>query len=659
MTIFEPSVIDSKAKTLARVAATLKDEFYGIDEIVDRIIGSISAWYTFPELISRPVIINLWGLTGVGKTHLVRRLVQLLEFNDRFVEVQMDGVTSSSSNRDTTIARILGGSSIGEGMPGIILLDEFQRYRTVDEREQDVAVERFQDVWMLLSDGKFPASSSIFRELEMMLAMHQYEAEQLKLKDVADAPVTKRAKHGSAKIQSTEKLKFRMYPYEAQQLKTLLKLTETIQDIMSWDPTTVARAVDEAKRVRAGAQLDYTKLVVFVSGNLDEAYPIAKNVNDCDTDADIFYELTKKVDVLTIKRALAKRFRPEQISRFGNNHIIYPSIRRSTYERLIDNTSNQYLQRMHALTGITFTLSAQAKAEIYSNSVYPAQGTRPVFSSIHKIMSDGLVQLTMWAIKQRFTKIDMEIDGARSKLVGRAGGNVFEVPIDLDLRSARGVVSLDQRTLVSVHEAGHALVYALLTGAAPAEINVNTVSTGGGFMVAAVSDSAWSKAMYMDQMATLMAGQAAERLVFGSESISLGAADDIGQATKLAALAVRALGLEPSVIGCHGSDMSDSSVTVVTRLNETNGEVIKLLKAAETRARDLLTANVGLLQRLAERLIQVEIMDARELMELLPELKLQLKPRSSGYADSWESFKKKHAEHQLHQLAERGYSSAS
>jgi cell division protease FtsH len=83
--------IDRKREILISVSNQLKTEFFGIDNIIDKVISAIQAWYIFPELITRPVIVCLWGMTGVGKTQLVRRLVALLEFQEKFVEVQMDG----------------------------------------------------------------------------------------------------------------------------------------------------------------------------------------------------------------------------------------------------------------------------------------------------------------------------------------------------------------------------------------------------------------------------------------------------------------------------------------------------------------------------------------------------------------------------------------
>src|SRR5690242_7401144 len=55
-------------RQLQEIAAQLETELFGIDTIIDRVIDSVRAWYVLPELVSRPLIVCLWGLTGAGKT---------------------------------------------------------------------------------------------------------------------------------------------------------------------------------------------------------------------------------------------------------------------------------------------------------------------------------------------------------------------------------------------------------------------------------------------------------------------------------------------------------------------------------------------------------------------------------------------------------------
>ena len=71
-------MILKKTEKLKNAEKVLKSEFIGLDTIIDRILECISPWYLTPEIIERPVVVSLWGLTGTGKTSLVRRLLNLL-----------------------------------------------------------------------------------------------------------------------------------------------------------------------------------------------------------------------------------------------------------------------------------------------------------------------------------------------------------------------------------------------------------------------------------------------------------------------------------------------------------------------------------------------------------------------------------------------------
>jgi len=126
--------IGARSERLRQIAVELKAELFGIDEVIDRVIDAVRAWYVLPDIITRPVIVNLWGLTGTGKTQLTRSLAKKLGFYDRLIEVQMDGFSNGGGN---TISAMLSESGIVQGTAGILVLDEFQRFRTVDRDGRD------------------------------------------------------------------------------------------------------------------------------------------------------------------------------------------------------------------------------------------------------------------------------------------------------------------------------------------------------------------------------------------------------------------------------------------------------------------------------------------------------------------------------------------
>ena len=115
--------IEARKQILETTRIELKAHFVGIDETIDDLLNYIQIWYLMPEILSRPIIVNLWGMTGVGKTDLVRRLVKCLNFQDRFVEIELSHTEGSSW--DSSVGSALSRNSISDGKPAIVLLMRF------------------------------------------------------------------------------------------------------------------------------------------------------------------------------------------------------------------------------------------------------------------------------------------------------------------------------------------------------------------------------------------------------------------------------------------------------------------------------------------------------------------------------------------------------
>jgi len=572
-------------RQLQEVAARLKTELFGIDPIIDRVIDAVRAWYVLPELVARPVIVCLWGLTGTGKTQLVRRLAQLLGFYDRFVEVQMDGFSNGAGWRGAqSISGMLAQSGVREGEPGILVLDEFQRFRTIDNKRAELRVERYQDVWALLSDGRLPPALSLLGDIESSIAEAAFDAERAEASDA--------------------KLRFKLRSWEAQELQRNLKLDEPLMDIMAWSPEQIQerlRAFRENGQQRW--ETDYSRLLVFVCGNLDEAYEdLATSVEDCDSDADIFHALTGKLSVIDVKQALNRRFKPEQVARLGNEHVIYPSLSRRAYEQLIEQGCESYARETGARCGLRFELEASVREQIYANGVFPAQGTRPLFSSLHAILGAGLAKAALWALERGAVAgetVGLSSDGRSLLAHWRGQSQAIAAPFEINRLRQRN--NADFRALLSVHEAGHGLVHALLFGRAPQEVKIHVASFEGGYNAYA-SRKVWSRRNLLDSICTSLAGRAAELLVFGSELSSGGAESDLRKATETAARMIRHLGHGPRI---GRSDVSTNSEdNLCTDVETSNAAIEALLQAEHARATRLLETHREALLALVDELME-------------------------------------------------------
>lgn len=574
-----------KNRQLQDIAAQLKTELFGIDPMIDRVIDSVRAWYVLPELVTRPVIVCLWGLTGTGKTQLVRRLAQLLGYYDRFVEVQMDGFSNGAGWRGAhSISGMLAQSGVREGEPGILVLDEFQRFRTIDPQRAELKLERYQDVWALLSDGRLPPALSLLGDIESSLAESAYDAERAEAPDAT--------------------LRYRLRSWEAQELKRNLKLDAPLTDIMGWTPEQIQ---ERLRAFREGGQqqweTDYSRLLVFVCGNLDEMYEdLATSVDDCDSDADTFHALTRQLSVIDVKKALNQRFKPEQVARLGNDHVIYPSLSRRAYEQLIEQACERYAREASSRCGLDFELDASVREQIYANAVFPAQGTRPLFSSMHAILGCGLARAALWALEGGAATGDtVGLSADRRSLVARWRGQSHAIAVPFEISRLRQRNNADFRALLAVHEAGHGLVHALLFGRAPQEIKIHVASFEGGYN-SYTSRRVWSRRNLHDSICTSLAGRAAELLVFGPELSSGGAESDLRKATETAARMLRHL--------AHGERIGrtdvcpDSEDNLCTDVDTSNAAIEALLQAEHARATALLESHQPALLALVDELLE-------------------------------------------------------
>jgi cell division protease FtsH len=613
----EPNLALLRHQQLKCVNAQLKQELLGLDPLIDRITQAMEAWYTMPELVQRPVVVCLWGLTGTGKTQLVRSLAKHLGFYDRFVEVQMDGFANGVHK--TSLSALLGESGIAEGEPGILVLDEFQRFRTRDRKGEDVKQSLYPDLWALLSDGRLSPRIDVLGRLERELAEARCNQEELDLEEAdacaepdsndGDGPCTPSATDVARK---RRKKRFRLSLWDAEALKDLLKLTLPLTDIMQWPLARIEAEIHAFKARPKVWETDYSRLLVFVCGNLDEMYrDLAQQVYDCDTDADIFHRLTQGLSLIDVKKALTSRFRPEQIARLGNVHVVYPSLSSHTYRQLIHRTCEHQLRNLSEHHGVRLSLSAELMDHIYSVSVFPTQGTRPMFSSVHALLSPLLVHTALWLQSQpswvpdAVYELTLSADRRHAQFALQPGTDAWLAglspqPVNAEVQHLRQRNNLDYRQLLAVHEAGHALACVVLTSTLPQEVKINVASFEGGY-VRYATPKVLTRQQSLDRICMGLAGRAAEQWVFGGDRVTEGAEQDLRQATAEASNCVRYLGFAHRL---SRTDVThDPSEHINTDIEPTNQAMEALLQQQMQRAQALLESHRPLFMDLVNLLM--------------------------------------------------------
>lgn len=67
---------------------------------------------------------------------------------------------------------------------------------------------------------------------------------------------------------------------------------------------------------------------------------------------------------------------------------------------MIARTAAHYVDEVQASAGIRVDAAPRVLDEIYDNAVFPAHGTRPVFSTVHAVLGGSLVNAALWAIER-------------------------------------------------------------------------------------------------------------------------------------------------------------------------------------------------------------------------------------------------------------------
>ncbi len=195
------------------------------------------------------------------------------------------------------------------------------------------------------------------------------------------------------------------------------------------------------------------------------------------------------------------------------------------------------------------------------------------------------------------------------------------------------VMSEKRKTLVAYHEAGHALVGALMPDYDPVQkISIIPRGRAGGLTWFTPSEDRMDSGLYsrsylQNQMAVALGGRIAEEIVFGEEEVTTGASNDLQQVARVARQMVTRFGMSdrlgPVALGRQQGNMfmgrdimaeRDFSEETASMIDD---EVRLLVEQAYRRAKDVLVGNRHVLNALADMLVEKETVDSDELQNLL------------------------------------------
>jgi len=227
-----------------------------------------------------------------------------------------------------------------------------------------------------------------------------------------------------------------------------------------------------------------------------------------------------------------------------------------------------------------------------------------------------LNEASLYAGREKRKKIKMEdIDKARDKVM-------------MGLEREGVQIDSDEKKMLAYHEAGHALVAAVLPHSDPIH-KVSIIPRGKAMGVTQQFPEKekyiYKKEYLMDRLAVIMGGRAAEDLIF--ETSTSGAKDDLHQVAKLSRKMVLEWGMSERFQHLSfggeeeevflGRDISRKQEYSDSTAREIDEEVQKITEEAFNRALDTLKKHRNVLDSVAEKLLDKEEIPGEEVDKLL------------------------------------------
>ncbi|MBI4057424.1 MAG: ATP-dependent metallopeptidase FtsH/Yme1/Tma family protein [Elusimicrobia bacterium] len=190
------------------------------------------------------------------------------------------------------------------------------------------------------------------------------------------------------------------------------------------------------------------------------------------------------------------------------------------------------------------------------------------------------------------------------------------------------MISDKEKKVIAYHESGHTLVAKLLPNTDPVH-KVSIIPRGPalGYTLQLPLEDKYltSRGEILNRLCVLLGGRCAEELVF--REITTGAQDDLSKATDVAQKMVTEFGMsekigpltfkKPEEMVFLGRDIARQPVYSESTAKTIDEEVKRIVVECHTKAKELLSKHRDILDKLAEKLVEKEILEAEEVNLIL------------------------------------------
>lgn len=500
------------------IYSEITKELFGVEEQTRSSLNKINVYINMPGLIREPLILNYWGPTGSGKTQLVRQIVKLIDYKDRFHYINLANPSSRAWKNFKNKIKHAVHKDV-EKATGV----------DVDElmEELDGDHSNFFNYQTKVSfKGFHPYSEKVVEETdEKANLLEPIETKQRNLKQKKDIHDVK---NWGELIDPVI-----LFFDEFQHIKSL---NEQGNEVQASDTGDIWGILDHGIEYLVGF---HVPTIIFIAGNVNlSSVEYVDNWLGAPTED----KSETPPSIHTIHLALSRRFRPEMIARLRNDHYFFKPIDKKRAKQIIERELSQYKEVLRSQAGIPIVsydaLFIDFLFEMAASKGLGARGIESIVThSVKSNTGNWIMELLSKDYQlEQITEVSLKGNGDHVNITihVKNGENLLFEYLVRSPRKRPSNPKTEDIAIYAVHEAGHAIASYVLNGLAPEYLTLHATkyATGssGGVKAYVKYDDEYeynSRQKFLQQIAVGLSGYLAEKMIFGEDHVTSGSCTDL------------------------------------------------------------------------------------------------------------------------------------
>jgi len=586
-------------------------ELTGQRRAINAVFDQVRGWYLTPPQDRKLLIVSLVGMTGTGKSSVVRTLVNALNLGPKFIPFEMNKVVSGEPAQNATwggddrvatkvntvtshLQRFMAKIDIPEieaNFPQytiprdlVLLFDDIHDAKTLDDKGDEIDRAQLSAIWQIL-DGYLDLNNPVYDWLSHYIFAGGIEY-----------------------CNYTYSLRMAVGEIRTRRLNNEIKQEQEEKEIEALKQLWMPRLIDYLNRQPPTLRADLGGALIFTTANVDHIYPAYSQDPEV-LSPDEMHRLTGRITTSQINAGMFRFFKPEKVGRFGARWVGFETLDEFDIRTQIAKDLDAIVARHRNQIKIEFT--SEFRERVYQESKRLTGGMRYLSSRIRMFAADGVGDVLYAARTHGYTHARVSIDPKDPThshwiLTNRQGTSPLELRFQIpsEYWQATQPHAEPIRSLTALHMAAQTTVGLALLRELPVTIRSRSQVPGRNGItvfrsISELDDTTNSQQNYFREqgvarIATLLAPYAAEFGITRSNSSSLLGLNKT--ASDLALAMIQSLGMargpkgEPKALA-HGGlarrEGLEINLDVEAVLHEGLAEAARILKREEAFVRAL------------------------------------------------------------------------